>query len=108
MWQATEDTYQLERGLAFLLHECCSWAEHMVYVALLPLATGLWTAIPIALRQFLCPRAAILSGLGLETVRVIMVTISNLPPLAWDTGRHGSPTDTHWLPQVAQVTAFSF
>lgn len=36
MWQATEDTYQLERGLGFLLHEGCSWAEHMGCVALLP------------------------------------------------------------------------
>lgn len=48
-----------------------------------------------------------MSGLGLETVRVIMVAISNPPPLAWNIDCPDGPSDTCRLPQVAQVTAFS-
>lgn len=46
------------------------------------------TAILIACSQPLCPRAAVLSGLGLETVRVTMVAISKPSPLVWNTDCH--------------------
>lgn len=96
MCQATEDMRQPERGLASTCvraaHGLSKWTVQLCRLQQLGSHSN-----TIAPSQSLGPRAAILSGLGLESARFIMVAISNPSPLAWDTDCHDDPSDTHCL-----------